>query len=119
VAVDTHYRTSEPKSSRWDYVIGFDRDGVDYVVWVEPHSATSTHEITTMINKFKWLRDKLALDDYGQLRLLTERTGQARLRKYWWVTTGKINIRRGTPQEKRLAIVGLNYPVALFRLGQE
>lgn len=119
IDTDAAYSAIEAQVNRWDYGLGFEHRVAECAVWVEPHSATSTHEVSTMIRKLQWLKDKLATPEYEQLRLMTEQTGQVGLRKYWWVTTGRISIRRGTPQEKQLANVGLNYPVRSFRLGKE
>lgn len=117
VDMDAAYSAKEPHANRWDYGIGFQLGGTEFTVWVEPHSATSSHEVTTMIKKLLWLKEKLGAPDFLQLRLLTDQTGKANQRRFWWVTAGKINIRRGTVQEKQLAKFGLNYPVRSFRLG--
>jgi hypothetical protein len=110
INVDAHFAETEARSNRWDYGIGYESDGKHFAIWVEPHSATSTHEITTMIRKFEWLKDKLATEPFVELQRLTTNTRENGLRQFWWVTTGKISIRRDTPQAKRLAASGINYP---------
>lgn len=116
VNIDDSYRAIEPQANRWDYGIGCQVDGVEFAVWVEPHSATSTHEISTVLKKLQWMKDKLAMQEFSELRQLTERTRQKGLRQFWWVTTGRINIRSGTPQANKLAQAGLNFPCKLANL---
>ena len=110
VNIDASYREIEPQANRWDYGIGCQVDGVDFAVWVEPHSAASEHEISMMLRKLQWMKDKLATQKFEELRKLTEQTRKKGLRQFWWVTTGRINIRNGTPQANRLAQAGLNFP---------
>lgn len=118
IDIDENFRPAEPQANRWDYAVGFEIKSELCVVWVEPHSATSTHEITTMLNKLEWLKCKLRSEPFYGLRKLTDHSGKMNLRRFWWVTAGKVNIRRGTPQEKRLAQAGLNFPVSNFTLGK-
>lgn len=117
VNLDEAYRMAEPQSNRWDYGLGFKMANTEYAVWIEPHSATSTHEITTMLRKLMWLKGKLASDEFAQLYGLTQKTRNARMRQFWWVTSGKISIRPGTTAAVKLAKGGLNFPCRRVTVG--
>lgn len=117
VNLDEAYRVAEPQSNRWDYGLGFRIATEEYAVWIEPHSATSTREITKMLRKLQWLKDKLASKDFEQLSRLTKRTRIAKYRQFWWVTSGKIGIRPGTTDANRLAKNGLNFPCKRVTVG--
>jgi hypothetical protein len=119
IDLDDTFRAAEAQANRWDYGVGFSLAGIDYATWIEPHSATSVSEISTMIRKLQWLRDKLGTDDFDHLRRLTEKTRAAGLRQYWWVTLGKISFRPGTNDANRLARAGLNFPRRAVTLGKD
>jgi len=119
VNMDEAYRVSEPQSNRWDYGLGFSKAANEFAVWIEPHSATSASEVTTMLRKLQWLKDKLSTEDFGGLRRLTEKTQRANLRPFWWVAHGKIGFRKGTTNAIRLAKAGLNFPCRQVSLGKD
>jgi hypothetical protein len=118
VNMDEAYRATEGQFNRWDYGLGFRIGAEEFAVWIEPHSATSAREVTTMLRKLQWLKDKIATDDFEGLRILTDRARRAGLRQFWWVTVGKISIRPGTQEANRLAKAGLNFPCRTVKLGR-
>jgi len=94
-------------------------NGQEFAVWIEPHSATSAREIDTMIRKLRWLKLKLATNEFRMLWKLTENTRNKEWRRYWWVTSGPIRIRSGTREANRLASVGINFPCRNVVLGRD
>lgn len=119
VDIDEAYRIAEGQSNRWDYGIGYSVEHDEFAVWIEPHSATSGHEVTTMLRKLKWLKDKLATEDFKALRKLTENAAKNDFKRFWWVTSGKIGIRKGTKEANLLSKKGLNFPCRTVTLGRD
>jgi len=119
VNMDEAFRITEGQSNRWDYGLGFRMNGQEFAVWIEPHSATSAREIDTMIRKLRWLKLKLATNEFRMLWKLTENTRNKEWRQYWWVTSGPIRIRSGTREANRLASVGINFPCRNVVLGRD
>lgn len=117
VDLDTHFSKTDSQSNRWDYGLGFSKDGEEYAIWIEPHSATSCKEITTMIKKHRWVKDKLEADKFKNLKKLTEKTQKKGMRVYWWTTQGKIGFRKGSQDARRLASAGLNFPCRTIPVG--
>ena len=119
VNMDEAYRQLEPQSNRWDYGLGFSIADEEFAVWIEPHSATSASEVTTMLRKLQWLKDKLASEEFQGLRKMTEKARQKGLRQFSWVAHGKIGFRKGTSDANRLSQAGLNFPCRTVTLGRD
>ena len=111
VDLDTHLKATEPGAHRWDYGLGLiDGHGKESAWWVEPHPASSTHEVNTMLAKLEWLTTKLKSPEFAKLQALTD---AARLRGVafrWLALSGDICIRPGSSQARRLALRGLAAP---------
>lgn len=113
--LDSHYRPTEAQSHRWDYGVGVGRGEQEVAIWIEPHPASSTREVDTMIEKIRWLRDKLASPGFDQLQRLT-RTQQAQGPAFIWLAvSGSIRLKRNR-DGKRLAQQGLTFPQRHVRL---
>ena len=119
VDMDDAYRIAEGQSNRWDYGIGYRVENDEFAVWIEPHSATSDREVATMVKKLKWLKNKLAQEDFEALRKLTEKAAKKGFKRFWWVTDGKIGIRKGTKDTNLLSKQGLNFPCRMVTLGRD
>jgi hypothetical protein len=119
IDVDDAFRHTEAQANRWDYGIGFEVDSAHFAAWVEPHSATSSGEISVMIRKLQWMRDKLSTDEFERLRKLTSRTTDRGWRSFWWVTQGRVGFRVGTREANRIAAAGLNFPCKCAELGKK
>lgn len=83
VNVDEALKGAYPEESRWDYVIGYEKNGNEIAVWVEVHPASSLHEAETMTKKAKWLKNWLEKDGQA-LRKMSVKT------LYWLAPKGKI-----------------------------
>lgn len=113
VDLDTHFAANEPNSARWDYGLGLkSSDGVEMAVWIEPHPASSSHEVEKMLSKLAWLKAKLATKAFADLRSLRDAaTEHARFPYRWVVTqTGAVCIAPNSKEAKRLALAGLDQP---------
>lgn len=108
--LDHHFRRAEPHSSRWDYGVGVGRGEQEVAIWIEPHPASSTQEVDTMIRKLQWLRDKLSSPGFEQLQRLTSaQQAQGRSAFMWLTVSGNIRLKRNS-DGKRLAQEGLTFP---------
>jgi hypothetical protein len=106
VAIDDDCLVDYPNDHRWDYVIGYDGEGVATANFVEVHSA-ETSNVSDVANKLRWLKGFLLESTQSKLAALP--------RTYHWVASGKVNIPRHTPQYKTLNVAlrkqGLQGPV--------
>ncbi|TYQ26624.1 hypothetical protein PseudUWO311_10930 [Pseudanabaena sp. UWO311] len=94
VDIDAAVRGIYPNASRWDYVIGY--DGTKY--FIEVHSA-ETSEVTTVLKKFRWLKDFLVTD--------APELNKQQKKRFYWISSGGNNILRGSPQARQLAQSGI------------
>ena len=91
--IDADCCDTDPNGSRWDYVVGYSRDGKAIAFFVEVHSAGS-HNVAEMEKKIDWLREFLKRPTSVALcRLPCE---------YHWVASGRFNIPKHLPQYRRL-----------------
>lgn len=95
VAMDDDCKALHPNDSRWDYVVGYNRNGATMAHFVEVHSA-ETSEVSTVEKKFQWLRDFLASGPSAKLRALPA--------EFHWVASGRVRILPHTPQYKKLHV---------------
>ncbi|MCX8038074.1 MAG: hypothetical protein N3D11_13675 [Candidatus Sumerlaeia bacterium] len=95
-------RRREPKSPLWDYGIGYRTRASEKAIWIEVHSASSTH-VKDVLNKLRWLKNWLRLSA-PELHALTHGD-------FYWIATGKIAITAHSPQAKQLAAEGLQGPM--------
>ena len=111
VGLDAELRPDEPNAHRWDYGLGLiDRHAKESAWWVEPHPASSTGEVSTMLAKLDWLRAKLASHGFKGLRRLTDEAQRKGIAFRWLATSGDICIRPGSSHARRLALGGLAAP---------
>ena len=114
VDLDAIFHDDEPGASRWDYGLGLkNARGRELALWVEPHPASSTSEVHTMIDKLVWLKKKLARPEFSAMQALTsaaERHGSVYAFR-WLAMTGDITIRAGSAEARRLSSNGLAMPV--------
>jgi hypothetical protein len=111
VAIDDDCLATHPNANRWDYVVGYDRNGHAVAHFIEVHSA-ETSEVNTVEKKFQWLLEFLAHEDHGALKALPA--------EFHWVASGRINIPQHLPQYKKLQTTlrkrGLRFPVKFLEL---
>jgi hypothetical protein len=113
VDLDAHFAATEPNSARWDYGLGIRTSaGVEIAVWLEPHPASSGHEVEKMLSKLAWLKAKLATKAFADLRSLRDAASQHAHFPYRWVVTqtGAICIAPNSKEARRLALAGLDQP---------
>ena len=89
---------------RWDYGVGYKpRNGSEWAVWVEVHSAT-TREVSTVLRKLQRLRDWLNADAV-QLKRMTD--AAAMDYRYVWIASKGVKIPGNSPQAPKLNMSGL------------
>lgn len=88
--------------NRWGYGLGVGEKGV----FVEVHSAHTT-EVNAVLAKLEWLKEYFSAHCSGFSNLD---------RSYYWVASGQLAIRKGTPQERRLVKAGIKGPVSSLDL---
>lgn len=109
--MDQSFLSSEPQASRWDYGIGISEPGdIEKAFWLEPHPASSTSEVQRMLAKLEWLKAKLALPQFAELRQLTQRASAADNPVYIWLHSGANRISPHSREAKLLASKGLSLP---------
>lgn len=118
VDMDGHFKILEPDSNRWDYGIGLAlSDGSEIACWVEPHPASSTGEVRTMLSKLTWLRTKLDGQHFKQLNTMTFTCSQGIHRFHWLLTAeGGCRITANSKEAKLLAKAGLRMPARQLTL---
>jgi hypothetical protein len=108
INLDAALREQQPNANRWDFGVGYRRNGGEVAVWVEVHPASS-NSIATMVAKLEWLKDWLATQAQ-ELRRLTHGD-------YHWISTdATIAITPNSRQAKQLAAVGLRGPKRMLKL---
>ena len=111
VDLDANLKANEPSAHRWDYGLGLiDSRGNESAWWIEPHPASSTGEVTTMLAKLEWLHGKLKNPEFAGLQTLTNAARLKGIAFRWLAMSGDICIRPGTSQARRLALRGLAAP---------
>ena len=111
VDLDANLKANEPSAHRWDYGLGLiDSRGNESAWWIEPHPASSTGEVTTMLAKLEWLHNKLKNPEFAGLQTLTNAARLKGIAFRWLAMSGDICIRPGTSQARRLALRGLAAP---------
>jgi hypothetical protein len=118
IDLDNHFKAVEPHSNRWDYGVGMSvPNGQELVCWVEPHPASSTREVTKMLDKLAWLKEKLDTNAFKQLKAMTyvsDRVGHP----FYWLRTlnGQCRITAHGKEAKLLAKNGLRMPAQQLTL---
>jgi hypothetical protein len=118
VDVDGHFSVSEPQGRRWDYGIGLAlSDGAEIACWVEPHPASSTGSVGTMLEKLDWLKAKLKTPPFRQLNAMTFKHNQGIQRFHWLLTPqGVCRITATSKEARTLAKAGLRMPARQITL---
>jgi hypothetical protein len=118
VDVDAHFRATEAQSHRWDYGLGLSTvNGQELVCWVEPHPASSTGEVATMLAKLDWLKKKLDSPAFRHLKAMTYVAGRAGPPFFWLRTVnGECRISAHGKEARLLAKSGLRMPSQLLTL---
>jgi len=121
VDLDNHFSALEPSDARWDCGIGLDRpchvgNIGRFVIWVEAHSASASREVTSVINKLKWLKEKLRTTEFRELNALTDAARANGHVPYRWVYTGNTIFRAHGMARPRLSPPCLNLPVFIIHI---
>jgi hypothetical protein len=102
------------QSNRWDYGVGHRlANGHECAIWVEVHSA-STGEVGTVLRKLSWLKGYL-VQECQTLWGMTIRQDR-KTKAFVWLASGSVHINRNSPQARRLAQAGLDWPQKVLRL---
>jgi hypothetical protein len=110
IDLDAHFEHGEPNACRWDYGVGIKHGTVEFLVWVEPHPASSTGEVKRLVDKVNWLRTKLNTPAFKELSTLTDATVTAGYSAYRWLHAGALQIARGSKEARALARAGVGFP---------
>lgn len=86
----------------WDYVLGLHKGKKTKVFWVEFHPA-DTSNVPEVLKKLEWLLKWLSNEARPLKRL--DPDGD-----FVWVASGRVRIRAGSPQARRLFAAGLRMP---------
>ena len=98
VDLDEALREAHSQAPRLDYVVGISDPGREEIAfWIEVHSADSLH-VDDVIRKFRWTRT-WAAEYAAELSRIRARLA--------WVATGRVSLRPGSPQRRRLALEGI------------
>ena len=102
INIDACLENSRPNDNRWDYGL----DIKDKGVFVEVHPA-HTSEVNTILGKLTWLKSWFQRNCSGFNSLN---------KSYYWVASGAVAIRQGSPQARRLAREGITGPLKYLNL---
>ncbi|VVE78085.1 hypothetical protein [Pandoraea sputorum] len=116
VDLDDHFREAEPNAPRWDYGLGIATGAQEYVFWLEPHPASSTSEVASMVRKAKWLQAKLAEPSFSGLKEMTRTTAVHGYKPFQWVFTGDLRVVPGSKEARALAQAGIDFPTRHTKL---
>lgn len=118
VDIDEGCRAAEPESPRWDYGLGLARtNATEFAVWIEPHPASSSGEVSRILAKLDWLERKLEQPNFKDLKALTQKAAQAGVQRFHWLAmTGDIRIRPGSREAAMLFKRGLRLPTRYLAL---
>lgn len=116
VDVDEHFKKSEPTANRWDYGVGFSK-GAEFALWIEPHPASGSGEVSVMLRKLEWLQAKLKTPDFADLAALTAAAEERGEIPYRWLYSGKTSFRAGGKEARQLAQKGMKLPERNIRIG--
>ena len=117
VDLDQHFSNAEPNANRWDYGVGFKHENGEFIIWIEPHPASSSKEVDVILKKLAWLKSKLRSRDYDGLYKLTYAREDKNKRPFRWIYSGAMNIKRGSKEAKRLAQKGMKLPERRIEIG--
>ena len=110
VDLDSALEQHRPNDPRWDFGLGYKPPrGQERAIWVEVHSA-KTSEVSTVLNKLRWLKDWLNRDA-EDLRRLTDRAGKEI--PYVWIASSGDKINRNSRQFRLLSQSGIRLKGAL------
>lgn len=103
INIDACLRDSCPNDNRWDYGLDINEQGI----FVEVHPA-HTSEVDTVLTKLSWLKSWFSRNcsDFSRLS-----------KSYYWLASGSVAIRRGSPQARRLSKEGISGPWKYLNLG--
>jgi hypothetical protein len=102
VNLEEALKPQDPNEPLWDYGVGFSLSRTDDLAfWIEVHPASSLH-VDEVLGKLAWLQSWLRKDG-KPLRPLRSR--------FCWLATGQVSFTRQSPQAKKLAQKGLEFPV--------
>lgn len=89
--IDSAVTAKYPNDNRWDYALSYKSK----VYFVEVHSA-NTGEVSTVLNKLRWLKDWLNTQapEIDKLKVVD-------VTPYYWIQSGKFNILPNSPQFRR------------------
>jgi hypothetical protein len=111
VYVDAALQKADPHGNRWDYAIGYQHANraEEVIYWVEPHTASDA-QVKTVIKKAQWLLTWLK----GAGKLL-----DAFEREIVWVSSGATSFTLSAPQNKQMALVGLQHRGSVLRISEK
>jgi hypothetical protein len=108
VNVDETLMEKYPNESRWDYAIGHQpaNSKAEMVYWIEIHPARDG-EVKVVLAKLQWLK-----------KWLSEKSPKlnAMRREFIWLSSGRTSFTLSSPQQKRLAVQGLQHKGRVFKI---
>lgn len=116
IDLDAHFAKDEPHACRWDYGAGIKQGAVELLVWIEPRPASSTGEVKRVVEKIKWLKEKLNSPAFRELSNLTDATVEKGHDAYRWLHAGSLQIVRGSKEARALAQAGIAFPSRQLKL---
>lgn len=108
VDVDSTLQQFEPHAHRWDFAIGYQHSNksTERIYWVEIHTA-SDGQIKVVLDKLRWLQNWLKTE--GKSMASFER-------EFIWVSSGATSFTRTSPQQKQLAMLGLQHKGSVLHI---
>ncbi len=98
-----------PNDVRWDYGVGIKQAADrDQVVWIEVHSASSSH-VDTVLTKLAWLRSWVRSDGTAFAQMSA---------RYVWLATSDASLSPNTPKRRLIAERGLEFRSKIVNLDE-
>lgn len=105
VDIDSCTTQKYPNENRWDYAFSYNGE----VYFIEVHSAI-TSEVTTVLKKFRWLKDWL-IQQAPEINKMKARSRPA----FYWIQSKDFSIPRSSPQYRSAVFAGIK-PIAKLTL---
>jgi hypothetical protein len=101
---DLAMRREHETESRWDYLASIKNSREP--IGIEPHTASSDHEITSVIRKKTW----------SEQLLRSHLESGVQVREWFWVSSGNVRFSRMERASRRLDQAGITFAGRLLRL---
>ena len=107
ICLDETLKPLYPHAARWDYGVGIKTGRTNQAIWIEVHPAQSGDDVRSMVEKVKWLKERIR--ESSGLRAMTDGS-------YRWIASGKVTVPRSGSHRRLLEKHGITPPQKMLEL---